>query len=104
MLLMAASRGNEGSVRFKKELRQLICYLVASARGLANEPSEYGPLRLLEAGTRLIEAMRVADMSDDALEQAYRGIEASKDDLMAGRSTFPESADSVLAILIETRA
>lgn len=102
MLLMVLSQGNEELVRFKNELRQIVCYLVASACGLANEPSEYGPLRLLEAGTRLIEAMKGADMGDQGLEQAYRRIEGSKEDLMAGRSALAESADAVLAILLDT--
>jgi len=47
----------------------LVGYLLTSARGLYDEPQDYGPFRLIEAAARLIEAMEEAGLSDPYLAQ-----------------------------------
>jgi len=83
-------------------LKRLLCYLAASARGLLTEPAEYGPLRLMEAASRLIETMQVAGMSDPALEKAFHHIERSKEQLLSGAAGFGESVDAVLDAILES--
>ncbi|MGI9953073.1 DUF6092 family protein [Moorellaceae bacterium AZ2] len=41
-----------------KSLVEVLCFLVTSARGCMDEPPIYGPLRLLDAYCRLVEASR----------------------------------------------
>ncbi|MDQ7793562.1 MAG: DUF6092 family protein [bacterium] len=89
---------------FRENLRQLLCYLAASARGLMSEPAEYGPLRLMEAASRLIGAMTAAGMGDPGLEQALRQIERGKEELMSGLDSFAELADAVLEALLDLDA
>lgn len=49
----------------QEELFHLTAYLITSARGLYEEPAEYGVFRLLDAAGRLLEIMESSDLLDD---------------------------------------
>jgi hypothetical protein len=52
---------------FREDIFLLVGYLLTSARGLYDEPPGYGPFRLLDAATRLIEAVEKAELADPYL-------------------------------------
>ena len=53
----------------------LICYLIASARGLIAEPKLYGPMRLVDAAGRLIDLADHCGMHDARLEEIAKRID-----------------------------
>jgi len=50
-------------------------FLVVSARGCVEEPHLYGPLRLVDAASRLIDIMRREGRSSEGLDRIQRMIE-----------------------------
>jgi hypothetical protein len=60
-------------------LYELLGYLLTSARGLLEEPGEYGPLRLAEAASRLCALLAGGGSSyGAAARQLQAGIDAGK--------------------------
>jgi hypothetical protein len=49
----------------QEELFHLTAYLITSARGLYEEPADYGVFRLLDAAGRLLEIMEDNGLLDD---------------------------------------
>lgn len=50
---------------------KLIAYLASSARGLLEEPHEYGPLRCLDAMRRLIDVALKINLVEDSAIASY---------------------------------
>jgi hypothetical protein len=67
-------------------------YLVASARDCLDEPLIYGPLRLVEGVSRLIDALP----DDEFLQQQKRVIDAEKWAVMGDREQFAVWLDELL--------
>jgi hypothetical protein len=69
-----------------------VLYLVASARDCLDEPLIYGPFRMIEGVSRLIEAF-----PDDAfLDEAKGRIDTEKFEVMADRDRFATWLDELL--------
>jgi Family of unknown function (DUF6092) len=69
-----------------------VTYLVASARDCLDEPLIYGPLRLVEGVSRLIEALP----DDEFLQHQKRVIDAEKWEVMGDRDRFAAWLDELL--------
>ena len=71
--------------KLKEELFYLTGFLLSSARGLYDEPAEYGIFRLMDAATRLVNIMDSHDLSDAFLseigDQLNEEISGSMDDV-----------------------
>ncbi len=72
---------------------ELALYFVASARDCLDEPLVYGPFRMIEGVSRLIE--RLGD-EDDFLIASKETIDREKYNVMAARAAFEESLDELL--------
>lgn len=48
----------------KEELFQLVAYMITSARGLYDEPADYGIFRLLDSSGRLLAIMESQGLTD----------------------------------------
>jgi hypothetical protein len=76
------------------ELFELLGYLLTSARGLLDEPSEYGPLRLLEAASRLCAVMERGGSSEaESLKGMREGIDEGKFSILADPAAFAATID-----------
>jgi len=53
---------------------ELASYLLTSARGLLDEPAEYGPLRLIQAAHHLVEILAAEGLSSETLEAVGRRL------------------------------
>lgn len=71
---------------------ELALYLVASARDCLDEPLIYGPFRMIEGVSRLIESFP----ADEFLARAKETIDAEKYNVMADRDAFAAWLDDVL--------
>jgi hypothetical protein len=77
-----------------RELYELLGYLLTSARGLLEEPGEYGPLRLLEGASRLCGLMVAGGSSyGDTLGGLKSGIDAGKFSVMTDPEAFAQTLD-----------
>lgn len=88
------SRSREADPLFEVAL-----YLVASARDCIDEPLIYGPLRMVEGVSRLVEAAaRLEPLSEDPfLLEAKATIDREKYNVMADRDAFVAWLDDLLA-------
>jgi hypothetical protein len=68
-------------------------YLVASARDCLDEPLIYGPLRMIEGVSRLVEALP----DDEFLQGRKQVIDHEKYEVMADRDRFATWLDELLA-------
>ncbi len=74
---------------------QLLAFLITSARGCIDEPKLYGPLRLLDAATKLIEIMEKEGKCDEDILKLKELIEESIDTLMYDEEAFIEFLDEL---------
>lgn len=66
----------------KDDLFFLVAYMLTSARGLYEEPPDYGIFRLLDASGRLLEIMEDHGLSDPFLAQLKDVVDGERDGSM----------------------
>jgi hypothetical protein len=78
-------------------LYELLGYLLTSARGLLEEPGEYGPLRLAEGASRLC-ALMAANGSEHGpvLAGLKARIDAGKFNVQADPPAFQQTLDQAI--------
>jgi hypothetical protein len=82
---------------FDERLFELIGYLLTSARGLLDEPAEYGPFRLIEAVSRLSGLMAEAGCRKaESLRLMQRTIDEGKLSLMTDPQAFERMLDRTI--------
>lgn len=67
---------------------ELLCHLAASAELGATEPVYYGTFRLLDAISRLCEALLAGGLEDPLLDEVSREIDRKKHLMMSDRDTY----------------
>jgi len=86
------------SAAMDRELYDLLGYLLTSARGLLEEPGEYGPLRLAEGASRLCALMaRHGSAQAPVLRELQAGIDAGKFSVMSDPETFQKALDRAVS-------
>lgn len=76
----------------------LAMYMLTSARGLVDEPTMYGPLRLVESISRLIELPEYASCikQDSFLSAMKRKVDKNKFEVMASEEKFVNFLDELI--------
>ncbi|MCD6559570.1 MAG: hypothetical protein J7K57_06850 [Palaeococcus sp.] len=74
---------------------QLLAFLITSARGCVDEPVLYGPLRLVDAASRLIDIMEDEGKSNDEISKLKELIEEKKDLVMYDEEEFIRFLDGL---------
>lgn len=84
----------------KKTVRvfEILTYLASSARGLLEEPREYGPLRCLDAMRRLIDVVLEIGLIED--EEVAKYLEGLKNKLSQGIVLLMYSAEEFRKFII----
>lgn len=78
-------------------LFELIGYLLTSARGLLDEPAEYGPFRLVEAVSRLSGLMAEGgSRHEEFLRRMQRTVDEGKLSLMTDPQAFTRLLDQAV--------
>ncbi|MFW6072335.1 MAG: DUF6092 family protein [Thermoplasmatota archaeon] len=79
----------------------LFCYMASSARGLIDEPEEYGPLRLIESIERLVDILDEEELIEN--QEIYlkirEEIEEKKYSVMSDMDEFTELLDDIVVEL-----
>jgi hypothetical protein len=60
--------------KLRRQIVDLLGFLLTSAHGLFDEPKSYGPLRLLDAAGRLLEVSADAGINDEFLNTISKAI------------------------------
>ncbi|NJD98493.1 hypothetical protein E3E26_01585 [Thermococcus sp. LS1] len=74
---------------------QLLAFLITSARGCIDEPKLYGPLRLLDAASRLIEIMEEEGKVSEEILKLKELVEEAIDVLMYDSEEFVKLTDEL---------
>ncbi|SDJ95358.1 DUF6092 family protein [Natronincola ferrireducens] len=77
----------------KEELEEIMFFLITSARGCIDEPASYGPLRLLEAASRLTD---VVGKHNDSYIKLKDEINNSMDIALIDEEKFQEQLDDII--------
>ena len=79
-----------------REFFELICFMLSSARGLMDEPREYGPFRLIDTAERLISILEKYGFADEFLQKQRLKIEEGKYSVMEGEDKFRKFLDELM--------
>jgi hypothetical protein len=80
---------------FKKSLFDFLSFLIISARNLVEEPKLYGPLRLIDGASRLIEILEKEGLSDEFLSKIRKKIEEKESSVMTNKDEFIKLLDDL---------
>ena len=81
--------------RLERGIFELLCYMIVSARNLDQETKMYGPFRLVDAASRLIEILEESGIGDEFLSQVRSMIEANKYKVMTDKEGFVAFLDDL---------
>ena len=81
--------------RLERGIFELLCYMIVSARNLEQETKMYGPFRLVDAASRLIEILEESGIGDEFLSQVRSMIEANKYKVMTDKEGFVAFLDDL---------
>jgi len=74
---------------------KLLAFLITSARGCVDEPILYGPLRLVDAASRLIDIMEKEGKANEQILKLQELIEEKKDLVMYDEEAFVNFLDEL---------
>lgn len=87
--------------KFDKEIFELICYMVVSARNLVHETKMYGPFRLIDACSRLVTIVEEKGSSNEFLGRVKSEIEANKYKVISDQEGFVAFLDNLILDLVK---
>lgn len=79
----------------KNEFFALLAFLAVSARNCVDEPKLYGPLRLIDGASRLIEILEKAGIEDPFFQEVKEKIDQNKYTVMSDRNQFVQFLDDL---------
>ena len=85
---------------FEQEFFELICFMVTSARNLIQENRLYGPLRLVDAVSRLVDILEKLDLKSPRLATIQERIEEGEDTVMESEEKFTAFLENLVMDLV----
>ena len=82
------------------EMLALLSYLAVSARGCVDEPPLYGPFRLVDAMSRLIQVLDAAGVSGAGWTELQAYVDANKYAMMDETADYRSFLDEVVARVV----
>ena len=87
--------------RLAAALQEVAGMLVVSARGLVDEPAHYGPMRLLDAAERVLDALEEEGMTTPDTPRLRDGIEAALDAWGSSGDELAAALDAAILGLVD---
>jgi len=84
----------------EREFFELVCYMVTSARNLIPENKLYGPFRLIDAVSRLIDIIQKLGLKSTRLQAIQRQIEEGKYKVMETEEEFTAFLENLVMSLV----
>ena len=82
------------------EMLAILSYLAVSARGCIDEPPLYGPFRLVDAMSRLIQSLETSGLCDDGWSELKVYIDERKYAVMDPTADYTSFLDEVVARVV----
>jgi len=98
---MKSSTGITDKDRLRGSFFDLLAFLVTSARNCVEEPKLYGPFRLLDGASRLIEILEEADVADEFLVEVRQKIDHNKYSVMGDKDEFIKFLDNLILEFVD---
>jgi hypothetical protein len=92
-----STRNND---ELEQEFFELICYMVTSARNLVHENKLYGPFRLVDAVSRLVDILKKRELKSSRLETIQTKIEEGKYTVMENDEKFIAFLENLVMSLV----
>ncbi|MCK4402465.1 MAG: hypothetical protein KAV98_01670 [Dehalococcoidia bacterium] len=87
--------------QLKGDFFNLLAFLVTSARNCVEEPKLYGPFRLIDGASRLIEILEQADIADEFLVEIRKKIDDNKYSVMGDKDEFIKFLDNLILDFVD---
>lgn len=92
---------DENQLRALSEgLTEVAGFMVTSARGLMDEPSLYGPFRLVDATSRLVVTLEDCGAATPFLTRLRAAIEAGRESSMGTPEEFRSFLDGLVQLMV----
>jgi hypothetical protein len=88
-------------VSLENRVFELVSYIAVSACNLLEEPARYGPFRLVDTASRLIEIIQEYGIDSPRLDALHDKIEDGKYTAMAEEEDFKAFLESLVTMLVE---
>lgn len=98
---MKSSTGTIDKGQLKGDFFNLLAFLITSARNCVEEPKLYGPFRLIDGASRLIEILEEADIADEFLVEIRKKIDDNKYSVMGDKDEFIKFLDSLILDFVD---
>ncbi len=98
---MKSSAGTIDKGQLKGDFFNLLAFLVTSARNCVEEPKLYGPFRLIDGASRLIEILEQADIADEFLVEIRKKIDDNKYSVMGDKDEFIKFLDNLILDFVD---
>ena len=85
----------------EEKIFELVSYMVTSACNLLEEPARYGPFRLVDAASRLIDILEESGNSSERLNSIREQIESGKYSAMSTEKEFEEFLESTVFVVVD---
>jgi Family of unknown function (DUF6092) len=85
----------------EEQIFELISYMSVSARNLLEEPARYGPFRLVDAASRLVDVLKANGLESDRLDRVQAKIEEGKYSAMGTEDEFESFLEGLVLFLVE---
>ena len=80
---------------------ELISYMTVSARNLIEEPARYGPFRLVDSASRLIDILKAQGLASERLDGLQAKIEGGKYSAMGPEEEYKVFLEGLVSYLVE---
>ena len=84
----------------EQEFFELACYMITSARNLIPENKLYGPFRLIDAVSRLVDVLQKLDLKSPRLQAIQTKIEEGKYTVMDSEENFTAFLENLVMALV----
>jgi hypothetical protein len=82
------------------DLFDVVGFMVVSAHKLLDEPQHYGPFRLIDAASRLVETLEDHDVGSEALDRIREEIERGKTTCMGSEQEFRTFLEGLVDMVV----
>jgi len=86
---------------FEQAIFDLVGYMATSGRNLIDETPLYGPFRLVDAASRLIEILQQEGIASSRLSTLREHIDAGKYSVMVDRQEFTHYLDTLVNAVVD---
>lgn len=80
---------------------ELVSYMTVSARNLLEEPARYGPFRLVDSASRLIDILKSQGLASERLDGLQAKIEGGKYSAMGPEEEYKAFLEGLVSFLVD---